>query len=189
MIDKKYSNMIFTLLFILGVCASGFADNGKIMGAKSCKKCHISSKTGAQYKVWSKMKHAHAFDVLATDAAKKTAQAKGIADPQKSDACLKCHVTGHGLSKEKFDESFKISMGVQCESCHGPGEKHVAIREKAKKEEKTTGKKTPLSKDEIITKPEEKVCKECHNKESPDFKGFDFKEMYKKVSHPKPDKK
>ncbi len=34
--------------------------------------------------------------------------------------------------------------------------------------------------------PDEKVCRKCHNKESPNFKGFDFKTYAAKIAHPIP---
>jgi hypothetical protein len=34
-----------------------------------------------------------------------------------------------------------------------------------------------------LIEPNEEVCKKCHNKKSPTFKGFDFKEWVKKVDH------
>ena len=80
---------------------------------------------------WSESGHAKAFEVLASDRAKEVAKEKGIEDPQKADACLKCHVTGHGKPAEEFASGFKAEMGVQCESCHGPGDQHMKDRVKA----------------------------------------------------------
>ena len=41
-------------------------------------------------------------------------------DPQKADACLKCHVTAHGVAAAQKDPTFTIDDGVGCEACHGP---------------------------------------------------------------------
>ena len=40
--------------------------------------------------------------------------------------------------------------------------------------------------DEIIKRPTEKVCVECHNEKSPTFKPFCFKERRAKISHMNP---
>jgi hypothetical protein len=34
--------------------------------------------------------------------------------------------------------------------------------------------------------PDEKLCKTCHNAESPHFKGFNYAEYSKKIAHPNP---
>ena len=34
--------------------------------------------------------------------------------------------------------------------------------------------------------PTEEVCVACHNDESPHFKGFDFAEYVKQITHPNP---
>ena len=36
--------------------------------------------------------------------------------------------------------------------------------------------------------PDEKLCKQCHNAESPTSKPFNYQEMLKKVAHPNPAK-
>ena len=34
-----------------------------------------------------------------------------------------------------------------------------------------------------LIEPTEALCKECHNKKSPDFKGFNYKEYLAKANH------
>ena len=79
--------------------------------------------------------------------------------------CLKCHSTP-GLKD-----------GVSCESCHGPGSiyKSASVMK---------DQKLALSKGMIL--PEEKVCKQCHNEESPNYKGFNYSEYKAKISHSTP---
>lgn len=48
----------------------------RFIGANTCKMCHAAKDTGNQMEALSKMKHAHAFETLATDAAKKTGKEK-----------------------------------------------------------------------------------------------------------------
>src|SRR6185436_15882945 len=78
----------------------------KYIGAQKCKNCHAAAESGNQFEALGKMKHAHAFAVLATEDAKKSAKDRGVTDPQKDDKTL----------------------GVQCETCHGPGELHMKAR-------------------------------------------------------------
>jgi hypothetical protein len=34
--------------------------------------------------------------------------------------------------------------------------------------------------------PDEKVCKKCHNEQSPHYKGFNYKEYVAKIAHDDP---
>ncbi len=165
----------------------------KYMGVAKCKSCHSSEKRGNQYGQWEKTKHARAYEVLATEEAKKLAQKEGIEDPQNAPKCLKCHVTAFGVAKEELDSKFDIKMGVQCETCHGAAQKHVrnrlmdededdkSLHEKAKKE-------MPL--------PSRDMCRKCHNEESATIehskfwdkekREFKVEEAWKEVDHPNP---
>jgi len=100
----------------------------KYIGAAKCKNCHASDETGNQHAAWSKMEHAKAFEALASEEARKFAAERGIADAQKDEKCLKCHTTGFGAPPEAFDKKFDLKLGVQCETCHGPGEAHMKAR-------------------------------------------------------------
>ena len=82
----------------------------------TCGNCHAGHQAD-----WSTTKHAGAFATLV---------ASGRATP----ACYQCHTLnehGNGLTKAsgwnvKSDSGYQ---DVQCESCHGPGAKHVALTE------------------------------------------------------------
>ena len=161
---------------------------GKYIGAAKCKNCHSAEKTGAQYAQWERMLHAKAYETLATDKAKELGKKAGIDDPQKADACLKCHVTAFGEPADNIAKGFKVEMGVQCESCHGPAETHMKAR-MAAASEKDPAKAAPVAADEIITATSVETCVKCHNPESPSYKPFCFKEMYAKISHLNPEKK
>ncbi len=178
---------VFTLGMVFMVLALfSFAQAGdfQYIGVKKCKTCHNSKKSGAQFKIWMGTKHAKAYETLATAEAKEIAKKKGIEDPQKSDQCLKCHVTGYGQPKEKFAASFKMEEGVGCEACHGPGSKYKSM--KVMKDiyaGKVKGAEYGL------VMPDEKHCTTCHNEESPTYKKFDFKTFWAKIAHPVPEKK
>ncbi|MEW6743647.1 MAG: cytochrome c family protein [Planctomycetota bacterium] len=147
-------------------------------GVKKCKMCHSTPKTGAQYKKWTEGRHSKAFETLGSDAAKKIAAEKGLGDPRKEAACLKCHVAGYGKEKKFYTADYKMEDGVSCEACHGPSslwdkkELHAGKREEAMK----------LG----MTHPVEATCKTCHNEESPSYKPFDFKTAWEKISHMRP---
>lgn len=82
---------------------------GKNVGSASCQKCHPT-----QHDWWSGHAHSRAM---------RTLRAKGSGDP----ACVKCHATAErsGPVPASLD-SYQILESVGCESCHGPGEAHVA---------------------------------------------------------------
>ena len=167
------------------------------VGVSSCKMCHKSKKRGEQHAIWQKSKHAHAYETLKSAQAGNVAEELGLKKPaHESPECLRCHVTGWDLTagqKAKFlKRKFKIEDGVQCETCHGPGEKYKKLsvmkdREKAVKNGLVVG--------------DEKLCLTCHNDESPSWNperyttkdgkkvGFDFETAWGRIKHPVPKKK
>jgi len=149
----------------------------KYLGMSKCKTCHKGEKRGDQYKIWALSDHAKAYSDLATDKSKELAKKQEIEDPQKSEKCLKCHTTGYGEAKERFEDSFKIEEGVSCEACHGAASEYIKIHAKDKEEAKKKG---------LIAKPGEELCKKCHNTDSPTYKEFKFDEAKKKIEHPIP---
>jgi len=163
-------------------------DVNHYIGAAKCKNCHNSEASGDQYGVWEKAKHSSAWKLLATDAAKEAGAKLGVAEPQKSEHCLKCHVTGYGQPAEMFKKGFEPELGVQCETCHGPGEKHMRARFRAAMMEAEPAEgETPafvkVPEGEIDAHPDRKVCYGCHNSESPSFKAFCFYERVNKIRH------
>jgi hypothetical protein len=157
----------------------------KYVGVAGCKMCHTTPASGAAHKIWMESKHAKAFEVLATPAALEIAKAKGIADPQKADACLKCHVTAHSVPATRLETTFKPHVdGIGCESCHGPGSGYKSMTVM-----KALNAGTTKPEDVGLLKPTEKTCVACHNAESPTFKEFKFTEYYAKIAHPTPVKK
>jgi hypothetical protein len=153
------------------------AEHGFI-GVDGCKMCHKSEKKGNQFGKWSEGPHAKAFATLASDESKAIAKKAGIeGDPQKADACLKCHVTGHGAKAELLGKKFKVEDGVGCESCHGAGEDY-------KKKSVMESREASIAAGMIV--PTEETCKGCHNEESPTYKEFDYEKALAQVAHPYP---
>lgn len=139
------------------------AQDFEYIGAAKCKMCHNKPATGAQYKIWSESKHAHAMDAL-----------KG--DEKKDPKCLKCHSTYYAVD-ESLIATLTEDEGVSCESCHGPGSRYKSnsiMKDKEKAMENG------------LIMPTKEVCITCHNSESPTFKGFDYDEYVKKIAHPIP---
>lgn len=163
----------------------------KYIGADKCKTCHSVEANGDQFGHWSKSAHAKAFATLASDAAKKIATEKGVADAQAGEQCSKCHVTAFGVAAEMLKAKPDKLQGVQCEVCHGPGEKHMKARlaATAKLGDAADPKvRQEVPEGEIVVQVTEATCQTCHNAESPTFKPFCFHERSAELAHPDPRK-
>ncbi|MGD0089707.1 MAG: cytochrome c family protein [Planctomycetota bacterium] len=182
---RRLGALLFLALPLLSGGAA--AAENQYVGVEKCKNCHSATKKGDQYGIWVKGKHAKAVPELATDQAKKYAQAKNVADPHKGAECLKCHVTAYESPAAQKSPKFDPALGVQCESCHGPGGNHVKARLGAEEEGDDT-KPVQIAKDEIIAKPTAEDCRKCHNKESPAYKPFAFRKYFKEIAHLDPRK-
>ena len=76
-------------------------------------------------------------------------------------------------------QTITMAEGVSCESCHGAGSAYktaTIMKDKAK----------AIAAGLII--PDEKLCRKCHNPESPTYKEFNFKTFSAKIAHPNPAK-
>lgn len=156
--------LVLVFLIFLG---AGYADaqDWEYIGAAKCKMCHNKPATGGQYKQWLGTKHAKAMESL-----------KG--DEKEDPSCLKCHSTA-GHADPDLIRTLSVEEGVSCETCHGPGSGYKAKSVMQSREKS-------IEKGLII--PDEKLCKTCHNEESPHYKGFNFEEYMKKIAHPNPSK-
>jgi hypothetical protein len=105
------------------------------LGGEVCARCHP-----AEAAQWKTTRHAEAWQALVT--AKKDTDA----------ACISCHVVGYNQPGGYKDQATSAPMvNVQCESCHGMGSMHDALKTSPRK----------------IT---EQTCRICHTKEwSPAF--------------------
>jgi len=156
---KKFILVIVGVLFVFSLA---YAGDFTYVGVKKCKMCHKGEKRGNVFEKWEKGPHADAFGKL-KDADKKNPE------------CLACHTTGFNKGGYKIgDANASKFEGIQCESCHGPGSvyKKMSIMKDKKK-----------SMENGLIEPTEALCKECHNKKSPDFKGFNYKEYLAKANH------
>jgi hypothetical protein len=130
-----------------------FDNPAKYMGAASCKECHSK-----EYSHWEKTMHAKAH----------TTEKAKAAPPDK----LFRYNTGVG-NAGGYPEPGR--EGVQCESCHGPGEKHVA-----KPEAKGQDYIISLGA-ECESCVVEQICRRCHS--LADDPEFDFQKQIEKVRH------
>jgi hypothetical protein len=162
-------------------------DGTKFLGAVRCKNCHQSSKDGNQFSTWQKMAHAGAYAILGKEQAREIARKQGIDDPRKSDACLRCHVTAFGMPDSRLGMRFDPAMGVQCESCHGPGLKHFKARlAAAGKDDVYDITEQPYVKippGEIDIEPAFSTCLKCHNAESPTFRPICIEKIVREILH------
>ncbi|MCB9792865.1 MAG: redoxin family protein [Alphaproteobacteria bacterium] len=84
---------------------------GKNVGVQACASCH-----GELVEAWRGSPHAEAFE--------------GLKEKHREDvACVACHATPaapRAMGQTPPLEDYRVAEGVGCESCHGPGEQHVA---------------------------------------------------------------
>lgn len=159
-----YLKSFLIACFLLFVGANYLsAQDFEYIGAAKCKMCHNKPATGAQYKIWSESKHAHAMESL-----------KG--DEKTNPKCLGCHSTAAAVG-EDLVATLTVEEGVSCESCHGPGSAYKSNTIMKNREQ-------AMAKGMII--PDKTVCLACHNDKSPNFKGFNYDEYVKKIAHPIP---
>lgn len=153
----------------------------KYVGVSKCRVCHMNAKLGGDnYNAWKVSAHARAFETLGSEKARTKGKELGIADPQTSPRCLKCHATAFGAPADLRGPGVKNEDGVSCEGCHGAGFDYQA-------NEVMRDKKVAAAKGLAVV--DEKVCRGCHNEESPFYKPFDFKSFFAKIAHPKSGKR
>ena len=145
---------------------------GQFVGTQSCADCHE-----AVHAVWKKSRHAMAWQSLT-----ETAKPARNFDPE----CIACHVVGWnatellpyqgGFLSEK--ETPKLTS-VGCESCHGPGEKHVRAEMGTNETLQASLRKAiRLS---LETGSAKKHCLTCHDGDNSPH--FDFDSYWKKIEH------
>jgi hypothetical protein len=134
------------------------------------------------------MSHAKAFATLSSDDSKRLATERGITDPAKADDCVRCHVTAFGAPADQIKKGFDPAHGVQCESCHGPGEQHLKARFAAAAKGDAPAGYVQVPESEIIAVPKQETCLACHNDKSPSYKEFCFHEFNAKLRHLNPKK-
>jgi hypothetical protein len=172
---KKIISMICMVFFLVSLVSA----QNKYIGADKCKMCHNKPATGDQYAKWLASGHAQAIKTLSSPKSLEYAKKNGIADPAKEAKCLKCHST-FDRAAANLRGGILATEGVSCESCHGPGSayKSPAIMKNVA-QAKTMG----------LIVPDKALCLQCHNKDNPFFKEFNFEAASTKIAHGNPAKK
>ena len=122
-------------------------------GTDACAKCHPGA-----HRIWRESGHARAFATLRN--------AGADADPN----CLACHTVGFGTPagyRREFAGSKLVDVG--CESCHGPGSRHIESRTAGNAE---AGRLRPLGAGD---------CQRCHHGEF--SRPFDWNDFWPVVKH------
>ncbi len=199
---KMISSSLMVSAVLAGLAcgvATAADDAALLVGVKSCAMCHKKADTGDQFGKWTASAHAKAYSMLASEEAKAAGAKVGVADPQKSGKCLKCHATAYNFTEElqvKAEEGATAKVaaedGVTCESCHGAGKNYKA---KAVMVDHAQAVAAGL------VSPATKNCEKCHNDKSPSWKadryttkdgkkvGFDVEQAVEKIKHPNPNAK
>jgi nitrate/TMAO reductase-like tetraheme cytochrome c subunit len=178
-----YATTVFSLAFFgtIGVIHAQVNNTDQIhryVGDETCEICHSSERIGLQFQIWKNSPHALAFKDLASPKAQSLALKMGISNPQKSERCLSCHTTAPKAGLMEITSSFRKSDGVQCESCHGPGEDYSRYS--------TMMNPHKAAQAGLLSSPGEKTCITCHNPSSPTYQPFDYKRDVQKILHPIP---
>ncbi len=127
--------------------ASGIKMMQSYTGSRSCASCHQE-----QYRGWSGSRHGRAYSTL-----EEKRQQYNL-------NCLYCHVTGLDHEKSVIALSLNENLrNVGCESCHGPGKKHINDPENQK----------------MLRIPRAETCLACHQDEHDD--AFVYEEAVRRL--------
>jgi len=181
---KKVSSLLVMFLFVAASLSQAQDKKEYVYGGvKTCKACHMTKKSGAQYKVWLKTGHAKAFETLKSEKALAVGKKVGVPEPSTSPKCLKCHTTAYGVADNLKGKKLTMEEGVGCEACHGAGSAY-----KSRKIMKGIRAGELKAEDYGLKIPTEETCRGCHNPENPTHKEFNYKERLAKIAHPIPEK-
>jgi hypothetical protein len=147
-------------------------------GVDTCIKCHEGA-----YDVWKNSRHSHAFESLSTGRPGEV----DVIDRSFDAECLACHVTGWEPQRALRYRSGFVDFattpslaGQQCENCHGPASRHVALEEELLRGGEATAEHETLRRELHLELDvaKDKLCKQCHDIDnSPTFdtdaKSFD----------------
>ncbi len=140
------------------------------LGNEACRSCHPRA-----FETWKSTLHAKAWESLVHRGKEEGWRAT------RHPACVTCHSTGYGkVSGFTSAERSPKLAAVGCESCHGPGSKHV---ETWKSLPRDTGpeQRAEFRRRAHTPLPSKTACYACHTfAQSP---GFDFKERWGKIRH------
>ncbi len=132
-------------------------------GVETCIKCHEGA-----YDVWKNSRHSHAFESLSTGRPGEM----DVIDRSFDAECLACHVTGWEPQRAlRYRSGFVDSAttpllaGQQCENCHGPASRHVALEEELLQGGEATAEHEKLRRELHLELEvaKDRLCKQCHD--------------------------
>ncbi|HKK72715.1 MAG TPA: cytochrome c family protein [Candidatus Krumholzibacteria bacterium] len=176
----RRSATLFAIVLTAGLVLSAgtaLAEEFEYVGAEGCKMCH-RAKTGNQWQKWLDGPHASAYETLKNDASAEIVADMGLdGNAWELDQCLECHVTAHGVSEDRLGRRYSVEQGVGCESCHGPGSEYKSMKTMRSHDAAVAAGLVEISTE---------TCTDCHNEDSPTFKGFDYDDYVARIAHPIP---
>lgn len=105
---------IFTVMTVITMAGSSFAQDVTFVGSQACRDCH--EKEYASYMQYSKK--AKSFSSVKKMEKKLT--------PEEYASCFECHTTGYGQKGGFVSETRTPELkDAGCEVCHGPGSLHA----------------------------------------------------------------
>ncbi|MFH1018625.1 MAG: multiheme c-type cytochrome [Pseudomonadota bacterium] len=146
-------NSFISLLFFLPVTAGiAVAQENVYVGAERCRSCHVKA-----YDVWTRSQHARA-------------QASLPESRRGELRCLFCHATD--TQANLVDYAWR---NVQCEACHGAGNRHIALAVKNAEKVAITGS---------LEQGNEQKCRNCHGDiRSPNIRPFNYANAVQRIRH------
>lgn len=146
-----------------GVEAQHRPVRGDYVSHNTCKLCHNQTEHGTQWDIWAASAHARAYETLFNEESQRIAREMGLDEPAHEAAqCLRCHVTAYDPQRDAPPAPLRIEDGVQCESCHGPGSRHVPAARRRWMQGDTTAQIQGT-----IQRPDQRTCVRCHRSQSP----------------------
>ena len=174
-----YTKILVTLISLPFFFISAQTEHGYV-GTSTCGMCHKSEKQGSQLSIWQNSKHASAYEALNTAKADEIAKSKGFQTKAiETPECLKCHTSGYNVDAKLIGDKFKITDGVQCETCHGPGADYKSKKVMENRDD-------AIANGLMVPANIEEFCITCHNAESPTYVEFNFETMWDKIKHQVP---
>ena len=174
------------------VAAQEQARKKEYVGEMTCRLCHNKSAFGTQWDIWRNSPHARAYKTLFTEQSREIARKLELGPaPHEASECLRCHVTAYDRQTKTVPKNIRRENGVQCESCHGQGSRHVPDGRRYWME----GDRTVDTAANIV-RPNDRACAQCHRRNSPTWDpkryslpggrttGFDFQQAFAKIAHP-----
>ncbi len=141
------------------------------VGSEVCRACHA-----AEHTQWSSTPHARAWQTL-----EQASRSQDL-------ACWSCHATGAERpgGPQTPAQVSEVLQGVGCESCHGPGRRHVDKAEDAAETagQPVTGAAAAVSAivGAVVGDPPQQTCLRCHDGEQDEGR-FDWHSYRSKVVH------